>query len=296
MDVSSNGMKISVIIPTWNRARQLAGALESVYRQTYPPHEVIVVDDGSDDETRDIVSGRFPAVHYRHQENRGVSNARNTGIGLATGDWIALLDSDDEWMPCKLERQINALQRKPGFMFCHTNEIWLRNGRRVNPMKKHAKTGGRIFRHCLPRCVISPSSVLIQRNLLTQSGFDETLPACEDYDLWLRLCAAHPVLYVDDQLLIKHGGHADQLSRRYWGMDRFRVHALEKLVHRNELSEADRDAVLRTLLGKIDIVLHGATKHCNRGLTREYRDKQAYYQAMLDPPLPAIRQSGGLVR
>jgi glycosyltransferase involved in cell wall biosynthesis len=271
-------MTVSVIIPTLNRAGPLARALESVLAQTQPPDEIIVIDDGSTDETRTLIEHDYPGVRYHYQSNHGVSNARNTGIGMARGDWIALLDSDDQWQPRKLQHQLHALASRPDYRACHTNEIWIRNGRRVNPMNKHAKRGGFIFRHCLPRCVISPSSVLIHRELFSSIGtFDESLPACEDYDLWLRLCARHPVLYLDEPLVIKHGGHADQLSRHHWGMDRFRILALEKLLGHTDLAPADRHASTQMLLEKAAIVLQGAQRRGNRPLAREYRQKIEYY-------------------
>ncbi|MDX2456439.1 MAG: glycosyltransferase [Gammaproteobacteria bacterium] len=268
-------MKISVIIPSWNRADRLGAALDSVYAQSVAPHEVIVVDDGSTDNTRELLSRHYLDVHTIFQQNKGVSQARNTGITAATGDWIALLDSDDRWEPGKLEQQQAAIRANPGFKLCHSDEIWIRNGKRVNPMKKHAKHGGRIFRYCLPLCVISPSTVMIHRDLFTEMGlFDETLPACEDYDLWLRICAVYPVLYVDQPLIIKVGGHADQLSRRYWGMDRFRIQALEKILAADVLGEQDHAAALETLLEKTAIMIQGAVKHDNHTLANSYREKQ----------------------
>jgi GT2 family glycosyltransferase len=158
---------------------------------------------------------------------------------VAKHEWIAFLDSDDEWLPHKLERQCEALERHPQYRFCHTDEIWIRRGRRVNPMKKHAKHRGYIFDQCLPLCVISPSSALIHRDLFDRYGtFDPELPVCEDYDLWLRICAREPVLYVDEALLLKFGGHEDQLSQAYWGMDRFRIRALENLIRSGALDGA----------------------------------------------------------
>lgn len=273
-------MKVSVIIPTWNRAHCLASAIDSVCRQTHPASEILVIDDGSTDDTGQLVTARFPDIHYHYQANHGVSHARNTGIRLASSDWIALLDSDDRWHPDKLERQAHALQKNPHHRICHTDEIWIRNGRRVNPMRKHAKHGGHVFRHNLPRCAISPSTVVIRKDLLQAIGnFDEQLPACEDYDLWLRLCARHPVLHLDEALVTRYGGHADQLSRRYWGMDRFRVYALEKIIRSGDLSAGDHAAAVEMLLEKTDIVLQGAVKHDNAGLAREYRDIQARYGA-----------------
>lgn len=268
-------MKISVIIPSWNRADQLAAALDSVYAQTLAPHEVIVVDDGSTDTTRQRVTGHYPQVHYIYQHNKGVSSARNNGIAAASGDWIALLDSDDRWQPGKLQHQRQALAANPGYRLCHSDETWIRNGKRVNPMKKHAKVGGHIYRQCLPLCVISPSAVMIHRELFEDVGvFDETLPACEDYDLWLRICAVYPVLYVDQPLVIKVGGHEDQLSRRYWGMDRFRIQALEKMLAAGCLGDQDHAVTLKTLHEKIAIMLQGAVKRDNHTLADACRDKQ----------------------
>lgn len=277
-------MTVSVIIPTWNRAGPLARALESVLDQAQPPDEIIVVDDGSTDDTRAMIERHFAGVRYHYQPNRGVSSARNTGIGMARSDWIALLDSDDQWRPQKLRLQTQALVSHPEYRVCHTDEIWIRNGRRVNPMKKHTKRGGYIFQHCLPRCVISPSSILIHREVLSCIGmFDESLPACEDYDLWLRLCARYPVLYLDEPQVIKHGGHHDQLSRHHWGMDRFRIQALEKLLQHTDLTPADRRASAQMLLEKASIVVQGAEKRGNRQLVREYRSKMEYYAAMNTP-------------
>ena len=274
-------MKIAVVIPTFNRARLLARSLRSVAAQTLAPAEVIVVDDGSTDATGNVILQHFPDVRYLRQASRGVSRARNRGILAARSEWLAFLDSDDEWVPHKLERQCNALIQQGRFRICHTDEIWIRNGRRVNPMNKHAKAGGAIFKRCLPRCVISPSSVIIHRSVFERvGGFDETLPACEDYDLWLRICSLYPVLFLSEPLIIKYGGHADQLSRRHWGMDRFRVQALEKILDRGNLSRDDRMATLQVLLHKITIVLQGARKRNNKALVSAYLEKQARYQRL----------------
>ncbi len=265
-------MDISVIIPTHNRAHLLERALRSVLAQTSAPREVLVVDDGSEDHTRELVSESFPDCRYLSQPNRGVSSARNRGIAAATGEWLAFLDSDDEWLPGKLAAQREALQQAPGHRICHTDEIWIRNGRRVNPMKKHTKSGGEIFLQCLPLCVISPSSVLIHRSIFDEVGtFDETLPACEDYDLWLRICARHPVAFVSEPQIIKYGGHADQLSRRHWGMDRFRVRALQGILAWEGLPNEYRRAAEKTLRRKAEILAQGARKRGRQSEAEEYR-------------------------
>ncbi len=266
---------ISVVIPTYNRAEWLRQALASVTAQTLPPGEIIVVDDGSDDGTQQMIANEFPGCRYLRQENQGVSSARNLGIEAADGQWIALLDADDQWLPEKLATQLALLEQHPGHRICHTEEIWIRNGRRVNPMKKHAKCGGHIFRNCLPLCVISPSSVIIHRTLFEEVGlFDPDLPACEDYDLWLRICAREPVLFVEHPQIVKHGGHEDQLSRRYWGMDRFRVRALEKIIHSGAIQGADLVAARNTLREKAGILAQGAEKRGRHSEAAHYRRLQ----------------------
>ena len=281
-------MQISVIIPTWNRAGCLARTLESVLAQNLAAHEVIVVDDGSTDQTRELVARRFGDVRYLYQQNRGVSSARNTGIRAASGDWIALLDSDDRWHPDKLARQQAALNASPDAVLCHSDEIWMRNGRRVNPMQKHAKHGGRIFRQCLPLCPISPSASIIRRDIFDTIGlFDESLPACEDYDLWLRICAVHPVLYIDAPLITRYGGHSDQLSRRYWGMDRFRIQALENILTSGLLDPGDHAAARAMLLKKAGIVARGAEKRGNTALAHRYLEKIQHYARSQPPLAPA---------
>ncbi|NOX38501.1 MAG: glycosyltransferase family 2 protein [Calditrichaeota bacterium] len=274
--------RVSVIVPTFNRSSTLPRALQSIMNQTLPPHEIIVIDDGSSDETETIVTRDFPEVIYFRQDHRGVSAARNRGIQMATGNWIAFLDSDDEWLPTKLEKQVGALKANPDYRICHTNEIWIRRGRRVNPKKKHQKYGGHIFVHCLPLCIISPSSVLLHRHLFTELGmFDEQLPACEDYDLWLRICAVYPVLYLEEPLIVKHGGHEDQLSRQFWGMDRFRIYALEKILRTGELPKAYQIAALKEILRKISIYLQGARKRQRWEEVQRYQQKYDQYQEWL---------------
>jgi len=269
-------ISISVIIPTYNRHHRLIRAIDSVLSQTYPHIELMVIDDGSSNDVQSRLSPHYPQVRFLRQSNQGVSAARNAGIKHSNSEWIAFLDSDDAWHPHKLAKQIAALTKAPEYRLCHTNEIWIRHGNRVNPMNKHKKSGGWIFKYCLPRCAISPSSVLIQRRLLAEIGaFDPTLPACEDYDLWLRICARDPVLYLDQALTIKYGGHSDQLSKKYWGMDRFRISALQKIIDGGTLSADNQSAAQDVLHEKIRIYLLGARK---RNKTEEIN----YYEKLLD--------------
>jgi glycosyltransferase involved in cell wall biosynthesis len=274
--------RVSVIIPTHNRAEVLPRALRSVFLQTTPVAEVIVVDDGSTDNTSTVVQRDFAEAVLIRQSNRGVSHARNRGIEQAKGEWLALLDSDDEWKPDKIEVQLRTLQDHPAGRICHTDEIWIRNGRRVNPMNKHRKAGGQIFRNCLPRCALSPSSVLFHRSLIDEFGnFDETLPVCEDYDFWLRVCAALPVIYVPEKLVVKYGGHEDQLSRAYRGMDRYRIFALEKLIQSGKLTATQARETLDEILKKIDIYLSGATRRQREAEVQLYKKKRAVYTTQL---------------
>jgi glycosyltransferase involved in cell wall biosynthesis len=264
-------MKVSAVIPTFDRAGPLRRALASVFAQTRPADEVIVVDDGSCDDTATRVAADFPEVTLIRQEHGGVSRARNRGVAAASGTWVAFLDSDDEWVPEKLARQCQALARQREYPLCHTDEIWIRGGRRVNPRLCHDKHGGWIFRHCLPLCAISPSSAMIRRDTFEAlGGFDESLPACEDYDLWLRLCARYPVLLVDEPLVVKYGGHHDQLSRTTPALDRYRIRALVNILESGILSEEDADAARATLLEKIDIYLQGVRRRGRREEAGEY--------------------------
>ena len=262
---------IAVIIPTYNRCNLIGRAVESVLRQSFPAEEICVVDDGSCDGTQDFIRSTFPEVKYVYQENAGVSSARNRGLVETSAEWVAFLDSDDVWLDKKLEVQRAACEAAPNFRLIHSDEIWIRNGQRVNPMKKHRKFGGKIFERCLPLCLISPSAVIIERTLFDEVGvFDESLPACEDYDLWLRICCHYPVLYVDRPLLEKHGGHDDQLSKEHWGMDRFRVVALENLLNSSVLNEQQRTLAISAIKEKCLILISGALKRNNLDLAEQF--------------------------
>ena len=268
---------ISVIIPAFNRAHTLPKALDSVLSQTLKPREIIVVDDGSTDETNAVLAN-YPGLCIISQDNRGVSAARNVGIEKAGGDWIAFLDSDDEWLSDKLEKQWDAICNDDK-LICHTDEIWIRNGKRVNPMKKHQKFGGWIYERCLPLCVISPSSVMIHRSVFEDVGvFDESLEVCEDYDLWLRICAKYSILFIDEPLIVKYGGHKDQLSRKHWGMDRFRVKALEKMMSFGALNDEDEKATVNMILQKCGIIINGMKKRGNNDEAEKWQSKIEKYE------------------
>ena len=258
---------ISVVIPTYNRRQTIGRSIDSVLNQTLFPSEIIVVDDGSTDGTSDYIQSNFPSIRLLQQSNKGVSSARNMGIRSSNSDWVALLDSDDEWFPKKLEKQVMTLSQNLDIKFCHTEEIWIRNGVRVNQMKKHQKYGGHIFNKCLDMCRISPSSVLFHRSILDDVGyFDKDQKVCEDYDLWLRITAKYPVLYIDESLIKKYGGHEDQLSKVKDGIESHRIKVLEKLIMQ-KFTSVQKNAMLKMLIEKLTIFSIGAQK---RGKIKAY--------------------------
>ena len=261
-------MTVSVIIPTYNRPEMTVRAVESVLGQNYGQLDLVVVDDGSSDSTLEKVKGlEDRGVSLVRQPHQGVSAARNLGLSLARGEVVAFLDSDDYWLPGKLEAQVELLKDNPEAMICQTNELWLRNGRRLNPAAKHRKPDGEAFFRSLSLCLISPSAVMIRRELFDQVGtFDESLPACEDYDLWLRITARHPVFLIQDHLVVKTGGHGDQLSQTTMGLDQYRVRALEKIVRSGILDDKQQHAALTELVRKARIYGQGCLK---RGRTSE---------------------------
>jgi glycosyltransferase involved in cell wall biosynthesis len=265
---------VSVIIPTYNRAAWVQEAAASVLAQTFRDFELLVVDDGSTDDTFEAlaaVDGQLDLL--RLEQRQGVSAARNRGAAAARGEWLAFLDSDDLWLPQKLSRQMHYLKSHPDCAICQTEEIWIRNGVRVNPPKTHRKAGGDIFLQSLGRCMVSPSAVVLRRQLFEDlGGFDESLPAAEDYDLWLRVAWRHPVGLVPEPLIIKRGGHPDQLSRG-WGLDRFRIQALRKILQEPLLPPLYREAAERTLRQKGAIYAQGCEKRGKLAEAREYQAK-----------------------
>jgi len=272
-------MKISVVIPTFNRISLVARAIDSVLKQSLNPYEIIVVDDGSDDGTSEMINNKYKSIKLIQQQNNGVSAARNNGIKHAKGDWIGLLDSDDEWTEKKLENQANKLIKTPEYDFCHTNEIWIRNGVRVNQRKKHEKYGGYIFDKCLDICRISPSSVLFRKNILDHIGwFDSQLPVCEDYDLWLRITSEYRILFIDEPLIIKYGGHDDQLSHSVESIEFFRIKSLENLLDRTELSTSNRVLAIQMIIKKYNIYLSGLVKRKKQSEARQIKEKIKFWK------------------
>ena len=268
--------KVSVIVPTYNRADRLERALNSIVNQTYQDFELIVVDDGSTDKTYQLMKS-FPKAQYFYiKKNSGVSKARNVGLAFAKGELICFLDSDDLWKEKKIQIQSLWLENNKDSQICYTDEIWVRNGVRVNPMNRHRKYSGDIFRHCLGLCIVSPSSVMIRAKLFDEIGnFDESLPACEDYDLWLRIASKYAFHFIEEPLIIKYGGHSDQLSRKYWGMDRFRVVALKKLLDQNSLDKEKLKLTRSVFLEKCSILIKGFEK-------RGKKEEESFYRELVN--------------
>ncbi len=249
---------VSVIITTYNRKTFLRPAVMSVLNQDYKDNEVIVIDDGSHDNSFKEIED-LP-VRYIWKENGGISSARNKGIEVAEGDFIAFLDVDDLWKKKKLSTQMTMMSDE-GYDISYTDETWIRNGKHLNQKSIHKKYSGFIFEKCLSLCIISPSSIVMKRGIFDVVGcFDETMTVCEDYDMWLRVTAQYPVLFVEKKLIIKQGGHEDQLSKRYPAMDRFRIESIMRILESNVLDEAMRKAAIHELEKKCRIYIQGAIK------------------------------------
>ena len=260
-------MFIDVIIPTYNRASVLARAIESVLNQTYKNFHLHIVDDGSTDNTRELLQkySLHPQMSVYYQKNSGVSSARNFGVSKAQHEWISFLDSDDEWLPNKLLEQVKYLEAHPLIEFIHSEEQWIRNGVRVNPKKKHSKDSADLFHRSLQFCLISPSTVLMSRKLFLEfDGFDEELIICEDYDLWIKVLAKHEIGFINIDLIKKYGGHNDQLSTKYIAMDYWRIKSLVKIYHSQKLSAVQKNDIQEVIKSKSELLLKNYAKYENK--------------------------------
>ncbi|RLC24289.1 MAG: glycosyltransferase family 2 protein [Deltaproteobacteria bacterium] len=257
---------VSVILPTFNRAWTLKDAVDSVLNQDYPYIELIVIDDGSEDNTQELLGRYKNRVVILKQENSGVSAARNAGIKNSHGEFIALLDSDDTWDKRKISCQVEFFKRHPEALICQTEEIWIRKGKRVNPKVKHKKPSGMVFEASLELCLVSPSAVMMRRQLFDLKGyFNEEFIVCEDYDLWLRVSATLPVFLIDKPYTIKRGGHTDQLSS-FHSQDKFRIRSLLNLIRSDSLTPVQAAKAKKVLKKKCTIYGNGCIK---RGRNKE---------------------------
>jgi glycosyltransferase involved in cell wall biosynthesis len=253
--------EVSIIIPTYNRRAMLLEAIDSVLAQSNQSFELIVVDDGSTDGTAEHLTRLGKAVRVERIDHRGPAAARNRGVALARAPLIAFLDSDDLWAPTKLERQLAFMRANPDCAISQTNEIWIRNGRRVNPGLRHRKRAGDIFIDSLRTCLISMSAMMMRTELFRSlTGFDESMLAAEDYDLWLRILIDHEAGLLDEPLVTRRAGHPHQTSATTPALDRFRILALTKLLADDRLSPARRTAVVEVLVEKCRIYAGGLTR------------------------------------
>jgi len=271
----------SVIIPTYNRQGFLQKAIDSVLSQTFKGFELIIIDDGSIDETQKLVSSYHDRrIKYAYQENHGVAHARNRGLEKAKGEWIAFLDSDDWWLPQKLTRARESMGLFGELRIFHTEEIWYRQGERLNQKKVHKKPSGHVYPNAVRLCCISISTAVVHKSVFEDIGvFDETLPACEDYDFWLRATAGYPVHLIGEYLTEKEGGHKDQLSSQ-WGLDRYRIQSLVKMLRSGILKEEDYEQTRREMLKKAQVYINGCQRRNRRYEADDYRRLIAPYEIL----------------
>jgi glycosyltransferase involved in cell wall biosynthesis len=268
--------EVSVVVPTHNRRAMLLEAIDSAFAQSTQAFELIVIDDGSTDETAEHLTRLDKTIRFERIDHCGPGAARNRGVELARAPLIAFLDSDDLWAPTKLERQLAFMRANPDCAISQTNEIWIRNGRRVNPGLRHRKRSGDIFIDSLRTCLISMSATMMRTDLfLSLTGFDESMLAAEDYDLWLRILIDHEAGLFDEPLVTRRGGHPDQTSATTPALDRFRILSLTKMLADDRLSPDRRTAVIEVLVEKCRIYAGG--------LARRGRIEQArLYQRIAD--------------
>lgn len=277
-------MEYTAIITTiLTRQNLLSQAMMSVVKQQLAARQIIVViDRAPNSREADITKENLSLskqlsselldehnISFIKNTGKGISAARNTGIAKAKSEWVAFLDDDDRWLPDKMIEQAKLIEEANGdnsvsdvpYPICHSDEMWLCNGTELKQLSKHRKQGGKIYPNCLELCCISPSAVVLHKSIFTKHGlFDENMPVCEDYDMWLRICAYEEVLFLDKPLVIKNGGHKGQLSKRYWGMDRFRIYAAQKMLHDDNLPAVYREMTTDSIKQRLEILANGADK------------------------------------
>lgn len=269
-----------MIVPTYNRSTLLGRALVSILRQSVQCAEIIVVDDASTDLSRQVVDEickdeqGIEIRWLRLDSNRGPAAARNFGIEHCRHELIAFLDSDDHWLPEKIERQAARMELQPEYLISHTREKWLRCGQHLNQKKRHIPRHGDIFCHCLELCAVGMSTVMLRREIFRQIGmFNESMRCCEDYDFWLRASCRLPFLLIDEALTVKEGGRDDQVSVRYRvGMDRLRIEALLRLIQSGFLDDTQEEKAIRELQRKCLIYGAGCIKHGKKEEGQYYLD------------------------
>jgi glycosyltransferase involved in cell wall biosynthesis len=206
--------KVSVIIPTYNRAHMVKDTIDSVLNQTYKNVEIIIIDDGSLDNTLDVLKVYNDKIKVLKQENKGNSAARNKGLLYATGEYVAFLDDDDQWMETKLETEVQYLEQNSSLAFVYVAVDLFDNANKIVGVRKKYSDEDCSFDRLYQNCtIISPSAALIRRaNLDAIGNFDERLTQSSDYDLWLRLARKYPFGYIDE-ILARYRIHEGNISR-----------------------------------------------------------------------------------
>ncbi len=275
---------ISVIVPTYNRSLYIKRAILSVLQQTRSYDELIIVDDGSEDDTEKVIDrlkkDHDASITYIYQNNSGPASARNRGIRESSGELIAFLDSDDHWQQRKLEKQSQLMNDNPLYLVSHTKERWMRLGKHLNQKKIHIPRSGYLFDHCLLLCAVGMSTAMVRRELFDAIGwFNEDFHCCEDYEFWLRVSARFEFLLVDEPLTIREGGREDQLSNRYRvGMDKLRIAAILNVLQDSRLSEKNRLLAVDQLKRKCRIYGNGCMKHGKEGEGQRYLQLAEKYE------------------
>ena len=218
---------VSVVIPTFNRRDYITTALDSVLAQTYKDYEIVIIDDGSSDDTKEVLKPYQDDIRYFYQENRGISGARNRGIRESRGDYIALLDSDDYWLPEKLKCQTDRIKEEPECGMVATRCSSIAPDGTFRKKNRPGKSGW-ILNDIFKANFIRTSSALITRKCFDTVGlFDESLPEGEEYDLWLRIAKQYPIVFINEPLTVytdnPHGVSTDSLAGRL-----IRLKVLEK--------------------------------------------------------------------
>ena len=257
---------VTVIIPTYNRDHQTLKAIKSVINQTFTDWHLIIIDDGSEEKYYSYLKNNIP------QDNRiilkqinhcgRVGKVRNKGIKESLTPYIAFLDSDDYWLEDKLALQLDYLKENPHINWLHSYEIWRRNDKEISQKnQKHYKEGN-IFKDCLQKCIVGPSTVILKKELFQYYGlFSETLEVAEDYELWLRIASKEPIGYIEDPLSVKIDHNNQQLSHKYPYIVPFHIEALEGLLHDYYKEETSERYLLKDILiQKYRIWLKGAKK------------------------------------
>ena len=256
---------ISIIIPVYNRSNLLREAVKSVIYQNFRDFELIIADDCSEENIKKTLETitQIESISLKYlklQRHSGMPGfVRNSGCKIAEGSYIAFLDSDDLWLPDKLEKQVALITKN--ISICHTREIWQRGDKVVSQSSQRHKREGDIFEDSLIKCIIGPSTVIMERGLFEKhGGFREDIEIAEDYELWLRITESTQVAYIDEPLVIKRAGDWEQLSEKYGQIEIFRIKALKELVEKSFFKSDKMNLAKKVLSEKCRIYASGCRK------------------------------------